>query len=51
MTYLVDFLIMLGVVAMIATPIILIIHLVMNSKYWDKIEKYLDKIAEDYKNN
>ena len=50
MTYFIDFIIILGVVSMIFTPIILIIHLVINSKYWDKIEKYLDEIAEHYKN-
>lgn len=50
MNYIIDLLLILGSVSMIMLPIILIYQIIVNSKYYDKINNYLDEIAEHYKN-
>lgn len=50
MNYMIDLLLILGSVSMIMLPIILIYQIFVNSKYYDKINNYLDEIAEHYKN-
>lgn len=50
MGYIINLLLILGLVSMIMLPIILIYQIIVNSKYYDKINNYLDEIAEYYKN-
>ena len=50
MNYIIDLLLILGLVSMIMLPIILIYQIIVNSKYYNKINNYLDEIAEHYKN-
>ena len=50
MGYIIDLLLILGLVSMIMLPLIIIYQIIVNSKYYDKINNYLDKIAEHYKN-
>lgn len=50
MGYIIDLLLIMALVSMIMLPIILIYQIIVNSKYYDKINNYLDKIAEHYKN-
>lgn len=50
MNYIIDLLLILGSVSIIMLPIILIYQIIVNSKYYDKINNYLDEIAEHYKN-
>ena len=50
MNYIIDLLLILGLVSIIMLPTILIYQIIVNSKYYDKINNYLDKIAEHYKN-
>lgn len=50
MNYMIDLLLILGLVSMIMLPIILIYQIIVNSKYYEKINNYLDEIAEHYKN-
>ena len=50
MNYIIDLLLILGSVSMIMLLIILIYQIIVNSKYYDRINSYLDEIAEHYKN-
>lgn len=50
MGYIINLLLILGLVSMIMLPIILIYQIIVNSKYYDKINNYLDEITEYYKN-
>lgn len=50
MNYIIDLLLILGLVSMIMLPIIIIYQIIANSKYYDKINNYLNEIVEHYKN-
>lgn len=50
MGYIIDLLLILGLVSMIMLPIIIIYQIITNSKYYNRINSYLDEIAKHYKN-
>lgn len=50
MDYIINLLLILGLVSMIMLPLIIVYQIIANSKYYNRINNYLDEIAEHYKN-